>query len=150
MFCSKCGKEISENSRFCEFCGAAQLLHEQVGNNTSSKTPMQKCELHLIPKHIKSIMYIYIDEMEFTWSPLIAKEIVVKLLPGSHEITATLYKRNSLTEGMRDLTSAITFGLVSGKGDEDSQYIYPESGETIYREISMTLRNKVCIKEKDK
>lgn len=149
MFCANCGKEIAENSRFCEFCGSAQPSPGQPPKSDVPKAATQKCELHLIPKHIKAILYIYVDEMEFAWYPFTAKEIVVNLIPGGHRITATAYKRNSLSESMRDLSSAITFGLVSGKGEEDSQYVSLESGEKVYREISMTLRNKVYIKEID-
>lgn len=35
MFCWKCGKEVSPDSKFCEYCGSV-LNHGQVENTTDN------------------------------------------------------------------------------------------------------------------
>ena len=37
MFCSECGKEIKDNSKFCSFCGANQILQIEVSTEQKEK-----------------------------------------------------------------------------------------------------------------
>lgn len=52
MFCSNCGKELSENMRFCDGCGAPcaneqVFSHNQPANENKQGKPMAKWRLYL-------------------------------------------------------------------------------------------------------
>lgn len=38
MFCSSCGKKITENSKFCKYCGAKQTEGELKENENINKS----------------------------------------------------------------------------------------------------------------
>jgi len=146
MYCQNCGKELPANSRFCAHCGVSQdIVTEPI-----AKEPLQMCELHLIPKNIKSIMYLYLDEMTYTWPPFTAKEIIIKLLPGIHILEATIYQHKSVSAKAKNMVEAMTSGIINFKQHEDLYPLELKSGDIVYLEISMSVFSKVQIKEIEK
>jgi len=146
MYCRYCGKELQENSQFCTYCGTNQ-------NNAlkaSESTPIKMCELHLIPKNIKSVLHLYLDEMTYTWAPFTAKEIVVKLLPGIHLLEATIYQHKSMSAKAKDMVEMMTAGVINYKHQEDVYPLDMASGDVVYLEVSMSVFSKVQIKEMER
>ena len=41
MYCRKCGKEITNESKYCQFCGALQETDETTGTDTVKKSTEQ-------------------------------------------------------------------------------------------------------------
>lgn len=41
MYCRKCGKEITDESKYCQFCGALQETDETTGTGTVKKSTEQ-------------------------------------------------------------------------------------------------------------
>ena len=41
MYCRKCGKEITDESKYCQFCGALQETDETTGTDTVKKSTEQ-------------------------------------------------------------------------------------------------------------
>ena len=61
MFCSECGQEIKDNSKFCSFCGANQILQIEV--STEQKEKIDGLESHTlgvdksVKKTLRLMMY---------------------------------------------------------------------------------------------
>lgn len=56
MYCQKCGKEISNNAKFCEFCGIIQ------NNNKKSETIFSKKNINLLKYISEDLFKSYLDE----------------------------------------------------------------------------------------
>ena len=41
MYCRKCGKEIADGSKYCQFCGTGQEVNDVIGSETVKKNPEQ-------------------------------------------------------------------------------------------------------------
>ena len=61
MFCSECGQEIKDYSKFCSFCGANQILQIEV--STEQEEKIDSLESHTlgvdksVKKTVRLIMY---------------------------------------------------------------------------------------------
>lgn len=54
MFCKKCGKEIPDNTEFCNFCGAEQ--NSKIQSGTAAFTPKPKKRVGLIIGWILAVL----------------------------------------------------------------------------------------------
>lgn len=41
MFCSNCGKQLPDDAKFCNYCGAVQNVNVQNAKGTTNKVPEQ-------------------------------------------------------------------------------------------------------------
>lgn len=48
MYCRKCGKEITDESKYCQFCGALQETDETTGADAVKKSTEQTSCMILI------------------------------------------------------------------------------------------------------
>ena len=58
MFCSKCGKEISDQANFCNFCGAQINVSQQAQAQPVQSTQQQTAALKKKGKAGKNILSI--------------------------------------------------------------------------------------------
>ena len=58
MYCTKCGKQISDDSQFCCYCGARQI--PMVNNNTPINTANKKTKIKIPLKNKKIIIGIIV------------------------------------------------------------------------------------------
>ena len=68
MFCSKCGKELEDNAKFCAECGDEIHKISEEGNIKNNK----KTDVHLIVSYIISPIILvlrFLFEQEVRWSP---------------------------------------------------------------------------------
>lgn len=45
MFCRKCGKELSDNAKFCNRCGTPVIKDNKIESNLDNETPQQEVEV---------------------------------------------------------------------------------------------------------
>lgn len=59
MFCSNCGKELAEDSNFCQFCGKSIIKTETLQPKTNPKTE-KEFVVYKVKKHWMSLLGTYI------------------------------------------------------------------------------------------
>lgn len=57
MYCKHCGKEIADDSKFCQHCGGKQLENDREANN--DKTPLDNIISKLFSNINKKYLYLY-------------------------------------------------------------------------------------------
>ncbi|MDT4418673.1 MULTISPECIES: zinc ribbon domain-containing protein [Bacteroides] len=76
MYCKFCGKEISDDSKFCCYCG--QQVSE-VHNNSKNEHSDVKNDSQVIPVEIKKTVNVSISKKEHVKKSTIANEIIANL-----------------------------------------------------------------------
>jgi len=98
MFCSLCGKEISDNSAYCLHCGGA--LSGQGAAPTVSTNVTEMSEIHITAKKQtgkigSSTYYIYVDGFEYKYSSSAKTPLVISVTPEPHIIEVTMLRQKN-------------------------------------------------------
>ena len=113
MFCSKCGKELEDNAKFCAECGDEIHKISEEGNIKNNK----KTDVHLIVSYIISPIILvlrFLFEQEVRWSP-------------SRGVIAY---DNMLTPAMKIVVGILAIGLIIFS-NEGIKYKQPKTRKTI-------------------
>ena len=116
MFCYKCGKEITDNSLFCSFCGS-KLPTGNTAEATSTPdmftlTIDRSSQVYLINPPIKAVI-----DNKIRLSVENGRSEQVQLTPGAHHIELSASMRTTIVDLdlQKDSVLTIGFNRLSGK-----------------------------------
>ncbi len=113
MFCCQCGKEITEEIKYCPNCGALQSDTE---NPTEDEifAKVSLCEINITPIKIRGTIYIYVDDIMYIYPVKGHKSVVARVPPGTHWVYASPYKNSNPRKKIQSMGN--TAGNIGGSG----------------------------------
>lgn len=120
MFCSKCGKQLQDDSIFCNGCGAKTVTVKNAAKSSGEVVLMQGlCNRIKSPFYVQNGKAMLTDRrfvyLKHSFVKTLAIGLLVNLTPGEYEFDIPLSEICSIEEGRQGVSQTIVINTKSGE-----------------------------------